>query len=103
MEGIIELPPSHARAGQRICERHATTADVYAKKAHIGRMKDPLLRGQRRNRNRLAFLAPDQAALEDIQNVVNGRRTMNSLQTRLGSMQRLCLAMVCPQSFDHGA
>src|SRR5262249_14686288 len=26
--------------------------------------------GQRRNRNRLAFLAPDQAALEDIQNVV---------------------------------
>ena len=43
MEGIIELPPSHARAGQRICERHATTADMYAKKAHIGRMKDPLL------------------------------------------------------------
>ena len=35
-------------------------------------------RGQRRNRNRLAFLAPDQAALEDIQNAVNGRRTMNS-------------------------
>jgi len=41
-------------------------------------MKDPLLQGERRNRNRLAFLAPDQAALEDIQNVVNGRRTMNS-------------------------
>ena len=35
-------------------------------------------RGQRRNRNRLAFLAPDQAALEDIQIVVNGRRNMNS-------------------------
>jgi hypothetical protein len=40
---VKELPPSHARAGQRICERHATTADMYAKKAHIGRMKDPLL------------------------------------------------------------
>jgi len=35
-------------------------------------------RGQRRNRNRLTFLARDQAALEDIQNVVRARRTMNS-------------------------
>jgi hypothetical protein len=35
-------------------------------------------RGQRCNRNRLTFLPRDQAALEDIQNVVRARRTMNS-------------------------
>jgi predicted AAA+ superfamily ATPase len=35
--------------------------------------------GQRRNRNRLAFLAPDQAALEDIQNVVRKRLAWASI------------------------
>jgi hypothetical protein len=35
--------------------------------------------GQRRNRNRLAFLAPDQAALEDIQNVVRKKMAWTSI------------------------
>jgi predicted AAA+ superfamily ATPase len=35
--------------------------------------------GQRRNRNRLAFLAPDQAALEDIQNVVRKKLAWASI------------------------
>jgi hypothetical protein len=36
--------------------------------------------GQRRNRNRLAFLAPDQAALEDIQNVVRKKLAWASIE-----------------------
>jgi hypothetical protein len=35
--------------------------------------------GQRRNRNRLAFLAPDQAALEDIQSVVRKKLAWASI------------------------
>jgi hypothetical protein len=35
--------------------------------------------GQRRNRNRLAFLAPDQATLEDIQNVVRKKLAWASI------------------------
>jgi predicted AAA+ superfamily ATPase len=35
--------------------------------------------GQRRNRNRLAFLAPDQAAIEDIQNVVRKKLAWASI------------------------
>ena len=35
--------------------------------------------GQRRNRNRLAFLAADQAALEDIQNVVRKKLAWASI------------------------
>ena len=33
---VKELLPSKARAGQRILERHATMANVQAKKPHIG-------------------------------------------------------------------
>jgi hypothetical protein len=36
--------------------------------------------GQRRNRNRLAFLAPDQGALEDIQNVVRKKLAWASIE-----------------------
>jgi hypothetical protein len=35
--------------------------------------------GQRRNRNRLAFLAPDLAALEDIQNVMRKKMAWASI------------------------
>ena len=44
--------------------------------------------GQRRNRNRLAFLAVDQAALEDIQNIVRKKLAWASIvQRRQGALQ----------------
>jgi len=39
---VVGVPQWRAY-GRRICERHATTTDMQAKKAQIGRMKDPLL------------------------------------------------------------
>jgi hypothetical protein len=58
---LVILPPSACQRGR--------DPDTPAMKlaADIVEHKGP---GQRRNRNRLAFVAPDQGALEDVQNVV---------------------------------
>jgi predicted AAA+ superfamily ATPase len=67
---LVLLPPSAWQRGR--------DPDTPAMKlaADIVEHRGP---GQRRNRNRLAFLAPDQAALEDIQNVVRKRLAWASI------------------------
>lgn len=67
---LVLLPPSAWHRGR--------DADTPAMKlaADIVEHRGP---GQRRNRNRLAFLAPDQAALEDIQNVVRKKLAWASI------------------------
>jgi predicted AAA+ superfamily ATPase len=65
------LPPSAWQRGRD----HDTPAMKLA--ADIVEHRGP---GQRRNRNRLAFLAPDQAALEDIQNVVRKKLSWASIE-----------------------
>jgi hypothetical protein len=67
---LVLLPPSAWQRGR--------DPDTPAMKlaADIVEHKGP---GQRRNRNRLAFLAPDQAALEDIQNVVRKKLAWASI------------------------
>jgi hypothetical protein len=67
---LVLLPPAEWQRGRDL--------DTPAMKlaADIVEHKGP---GQRRNRNRLAFLAPDQAALEDIQNIVRKRLAWASI------------------------
>jgi hypothetical protein len=67
---LVLLPPSAWHRGRDL--------DTAAMKlaADIVEHRGP---GQRRNRNRLAFLAPDQAALEDIQNVVRKKLAWASI------------------------
>jgi predicted AAA+ superfamily ATPase len=67
---LVLLPPSAWQRGR--------DADSPAMKlaADIVEHRGP---GQRRNRNRLAFLAPDQAALEDIQSVVRKKLAWASI------------------------
>jgi hypothetical protein len=67
---LVLLPPSAWQRGR--------DPDTPAMKlaADIVEHKGP---GQRRNRNRLAFLAPDQGALEDIQNVVRKKLAWASI------------------------
>jgi hypothetical protein len=67
---LVLLPPSAWQRGRE--------PDTPAMKlaADIVEHKGP---GQRRNRNRLAFLAVDQAALEDIQNVVRKKLAWASI------------------------
>jgi predicted AAA+ superfamily ATPase len=67
---LVLLPPSTWQRG-----RDPDTAGMKLA-ADIVEHKGP---GQRRNRNRLAFLAPDQAALEDIQNVVRKKLAWASI------------------------
>jgi hypothetical protein len=69
---LVLLPPSAWQRGR--------DQDTPAMKlaADIVEHKGP---GQRRNRNRLAFLAADQAALEDIQNVVRKKLAWASIVT----------------------
>jgi predicted AAA+ superfamily ATPase len=68
---LVLLPPSAWQRGR--------DPDTPAMKvaADIVEHRGP---GQRRNRNRLAFLAPDQAALEDIQNVVRKKLAWASIE-----------------------
>ena len=67
---LVLLPPSASQRGRDV--------DTAAMKlaADIVEHRGP---GQRRNRNRLAFLAPDQAALDDIQNVVRKKLAWASI------------------------
>jgi hypothetical protein len=67
---LVLLPPSASQRGRDL--------DTPAMKlaADIVEHKGP---GQRLNRNRLAFLAPDQAALDDIQNVVRKKLAWASI------------------------
>jgi len=67
---LVLLPPSAWQRGR--------DADTPAMKlaADIVEHRGP---GQRRNRNRLAFLAPDQAALDDTQNVVRKKLAWASI------------------------
>src|SRR5262249_568359 len=58
---LLLLPPSACHRGRDPDTPAMKTA------ADIVEHKGP---GQRRNRNRLAFLAPDEGALEDVRNVV---------------------------------
>jgi predicted AAA+ superfamily ATPase len=67
---IVLLPPS---AWQRARDPDAPAMTLAT---DVVEHKGP---GQRRNRNRLAFLAPDQAALEDIQNVVRKKLAWASI------------------------
>ena len=67
---LVLLPPSASQRGRE----QDTPAMKLA--ADIVEHKGP---GQRRNRNRLAFLAADQAALEDIQNVVRKKLAWASI------------------------
>ena len=67
---LVLLPPSAWQRGRD----QDTPAMVLA--ADIVEHKGP---GQRRNRNRLAFLAVDQASLEDIQNVVRKKLAWSSI------------------------
>ena len=67
---LVLLPPS---AWQR---SHDPDAPAMRLAADIVEHKGA---GQRRNRNRLAFLAPDQALLEDIQNVVRKKLAWASI------------------------
>jgi hypothetical protein len=67
---LVLLPPS---AWQRGREQDTPTIKLAA---DIVEHKGP---GQRHNRNRLAFLAVDQAALEDIQNVVRKKLAWASI------------------------
>jgi predicted AAA+ superfamily ATPase len=68
---LVLLPPAAWQRGR--------DADTPAMKlaADIVEHRGP---GQRRNRNRLAFLAPDQAALEDIQSVVRKKLAWASIK-----------------------
>jgi predicted AAA+ superfamily ATPase len=67
---LVVLPPSAWHRGRDPDTPAMTLA------ADIIEHRGP---GQRRNRNRLAFLAPDQAALEDIQNVVRKKLAWASI------------------------
>lgn len=67
---LVILPPSAWHRGRDI-ETPAMKAA-----ADIVEHKGP---GQRRNRNRLAFLAPDQSALEDVQSVVRRKLAWASI------------------------
>jgi hypothetical protein len=67
---LVLLPPS---AWQRGRDPDAPAMRIAA---DIVEHRGP---GQRRNRNRLAFLAPDQGALEDIQNVVRKKLAWASI------------------------
>ena len=67
---LVILPPSAWQRGRDSDTPAMTLA------ADIVEHKGP---GQRRNRNRLAFLAPDQAALEDIQSVVRKKLAWASI------------------------
>jgi predicted AAA+ superfamily ATPase len=67
---LVLLPPS---AWQRGRDPDAPAMKVAA---DIVEHRGP---GQRRNRNRLAFLAPDQGALEDIQNIVRKKLAWASI------------------------
>jgi predicted AAA+ superfamily ATPase len=67
---LVLLPPSAWQRGRDLDTPAMTLA------ADIVEHKGP---GQRRNRNRLAFLAADQAALEDIQNVVRKKLAWASI------------------------
>src|SRR6516165_7242458 len=67
---LVLLPPSAWQRGRDVdTEAMKLAADIVE---HRGP-------GQRRNRNRLAFLAADQAALEDIQNVVRKKLAWASI------------------------
>jgi len=67
---LVLLPPSAWQRGRDPDTPAMTLA------ADVVEHRGP---GQRRNRNRLAFLAPDQAALEDIQNVVRKKLAWASI------------------------
>lgn len=67
---LILFPPTAWQRGRELDTPAMSLA------ADIVEHKGP---GQRRNRNRLAFLAPDQAALEDIQNVVRKKLAWASI------------------------
>jgi len=67
---LVMLPPAAWQRGRD------TDTPAMKLAADIVEHKGP---GQRRNRNRLAFLAPDQAALEDIQNVVRKKLAWASI------------------------
>ena len=67
---LVILPPSAWQRGRD------TDTPAMRLAADIVEHKGP---GQRRNRNRLAFLAPDQGALEDIQSVVRKKLAWASI------------------------
>jgi hypothetical protein len=67
---LVLLPPSAWQRGRDLDTPAMTLA------ADIVEHRGP---GQRRNRNRLAFLAPDQAALEDVQNVARKKLAWASI------------------------